>query len=193
MSVKSEGIIKDAYETVIKEIQSIVTVFYISAIGVGMLFNYHKYSGYGIDIFDYADLLDFLLTPFSDINVLLFTIISMLIAFTAFKFDSIIKDKFPKFYSRQCFGLNKYKWHNIARNVFYLCLFLAYLFISSVKYGEFNRAKIAEKPIIYITYSDNEITSGKMIGKTREAIFILSDDKVRIIPVAGLIKGIELK
>ena len=35
-----EGLIKDAYELIIKEIQTIITVSYIIAVAVGMLFNF---------------------------------------------------------------------------------------------------------------------------------------------------------
>ena len=38
-----EGLIKDAYELIIKEIQTIVTISYIIAVAVGMLFNFQKY------------------------------------------------------------------------------------------------------------------------------------------------------
>ncbi len=39
-----EGIIRNSYEAVIQELQTIITVSYILAVGLGMLFNYQKYS-----------------------------------------------------------------------------------------------------------------------------------------------------
>lgn len=59
MPDKEQGLIKDAYELILKEIQSIVTVLYILMVGLGMLFNYQKYSEFGINIFEYADIFDF--------------------------------------------------------------------------------------------------------------------------------------
>ena len=55
----SEGIIKDAYEAIIKEIQTVFALLYVIAVGIGMLFNYQKYSEFGINIFDYSDVFDF--------------------------------------------------------------------------------------------------------------------------------------
>ena len=49
-----DGLIKDAYELVLKEIQSLVTVFYLLAVGLGMLFCYFRYTKFNINIFEYA-------------------------------------------------------------------------------------------------------------------------------------------
>lgn len=64
MNKMKEGLIKDTYKTVITEIQTILTISYIFAVGIGMLFTFQKYSEFGINIFDYADVFDFLIAPF---------------------------------------------------------------------------------------------------------------------------------
>lgn len=66
MKEMNEGMIKDRYEVIIKEIETVITICYILAVGVGMLFNYKKFSKFGINKFDYADVFDFLIAPFSD-------------------------------------------------------------------------------------------------------------------------------
>jgi len=83
-----EGLIKNAYEDIIKEIQTIITISYILAIGIGMLFNFQKFSEFGINIFDYADVFDFLIAPFSDFKILLFSLISISATFLLLKFDT---------------------------------------------------------------------------------------------------------
>ncbi len=42
-----EGLVKDTYEVVIKEIQTVITISYIIAVGIGMLFNYQKFDEFG--------------------------------------------------------------------------------------------------------------------------------------------------
>lgn len=69
-----EGLIKDAYEALIKELQTILTIAYIFSVAIGMLFTYHKYNEFNINIFDYADILDFLIAPFSDFTIFWFII-----------------------------------------------------------------------------------------------------------------------
>ncbi len=80
-----EGLIKDKYEPLLKELQSIISIFYILAVAIGMVFNYQKYSEFGINIFDYADIFEFLIAPFSDTTILFFTIGSCIICLSIFQ------------------------------------------------------------------------------------------------------------
>ena len=52
MSNLNEGLLKDAYEVVIKELQTIITIIYLLAVGIGMLFNFQKFAEFGINIFE---------------------------------------------------------------------------------------------------------------------------------------------
>lgn len=72
-----EGLIKDSYELIIKELQSIVTIFYLFLVGMGMLFKHQKFSEFGINVFQYADIFDFLIAPFQDYVIILFTMASL--------------------------------------------------------------------------------------------------------------------
>ncbi|MEA4809748.1 MAG: hypothetical protein VB136_10935, partial [Macellibacteroides fermentans] len=56
---------KALYRTISNELRVGSLVFYILAIGIGMLFNYTKYNNFDINIFQYSDVLDFLIIPFS--------------------------------------------------------------------------------------------------------------------------------
>jgi len=187
-----EGLIKDTYETVIKEIQTILTIFYILAVGIGMLFTFKKYSEFGINIFDYADVFDFMVAPFSDFKILLFTIISLAISYFLLRLDLFLKRKFPKSYSKMSFGWDKKKWYNFFRYFSFVILFISYLFISANYYGAISKEQILNQASIKIRFSDNEIKKGKMIGKTKDVIFLLSGKNVEAIPLTSLVKEIEI-
>jgi len=187
-----EGLIKDRYEAIIKELQTIITISYILAVGIGMLFNFQKFSEFGINIFDYADVFDFLIAPFSDFKILLFTIISLTLTYFIFRVDILWKRKFPKSYSKYTFGWDKKTWYNSFRYFSFAILFIFYLYLSSDKYGEISKEQILNQSSIKIRFSDNEIKTGKMIGKTKDAIFILSGEKVEAIPTTSLVKEIEI-
>lgn len=187
-----EGIIKDTYEAVIKEIQTILTVSYVLAIGIGMLFNYQKFSEFGINIFDYADVFDFLIAPFSDFIILLFIVGSLTITYVLFSLDQFMKRRFPKAYSKQSFGWDKKKWYEAFRYISYLILFIFYLYSAADKYGEVLKEQMTNQSSIQITFFDNEIKEGKMIGKTKDVIFLLSCGKVEAIPITSLVKGFEI-
>ena len=174
MNRMKEGIIKDTYEVVIKEIQTVITVSYILAVGIGMLFNFKKFSEFGINIFDYADVFDFLIAPFSDFLILLFTIITLTFIYLFFRLDLIWMKKFPKLYSIMNVGMDKKKWSTSFRYIFFAFIFLCYLYLSAEKYGEISKEKIMNRSSIKLRFSDNEIKKGKMIGKTKDVIFLIA-------------------
>ena len=193
MSEKKEGIIKDRYEVVINEIQTIITVSYVLSVGIGMLFNFKKFSEFGINIFDYADVFDFLIAPFSDFRILLFTIISLTLSYILFRLDLVWERKFPKSYSKQSFGLDKNKWYNSFRYFCFAILFILYLYIAANKYGQITKEEILKQSSITIRFSDNEIKKGKMIGKTKDVIFLLTGKKVEAILITSSVKEFEIK
>ena len=193
MNKMKEGLIKDTYETVIKEIQTILTVSYVLAVGIGMLFNFQKFSEFGINIFDYADVFDFLIAPFSDFKILLFTVVSLTVTYMIFRIDLFWKRKFPKSYSKQSFGWSKKTWYNSFRYISFTILFIFYLYIAANMYGRISKEQILNQSSIEIRFSDNEIKKGKMIGKTKDVIFILSGEKVEAIPITSSVKEFEIK
>ena len=188
-----EGLIKDTYELILKEIQTVITASYIIAVGIGMLFNYQKYSEFGINIFNYSDVFDFLIAPFSDFYILLFATASILFVSIIFKLDTLWKDKWPKSYSKINFGCDKKSWFKTYRTVLIIISFVLYLYQSADFYGRYTKDKIIIQNDISIKLADNEIKSGKLIGKTKDVIFLLNDEKVYAIPISSLVKEIRIK
>jgi len=188
-----EGLIKDTYELIIKEIQTIITASYITAVGIGMLFNYQKYSEFDINIFNYSDVFDFLIAPFSDFYILFFATASIISVFVLFKLDTLWKNKWPRSYSKACFGFDKKSWFNSYRIILFIVSFLAYLYLSADFYGRYTKDKIHKQKDIAIRLADNEIKSGKLIGKTKDVVFLLNDENVYAVPISSLVKEIKIK
>ena len=84
---------KNIFVTIRKELQTIITISYIISIGIGMLFNAKKYSEFGINIFDYADVFFYLIAPFADIKILFFTLISLIIPYLIYFSNDVVKRK----------------------------------------------------------------------------------------------------
>lgn len=183
-----EGIIKDAYEKIIKEIQTILTISYLLMVAVGMLFNYHKYAQFGINIFDYADVFDFLIAPFSDPKILLFSVGSVFISYLIIRLDFALKKMFPRWYSISNFGLDKRKWFETYRTILLSSVFIIYLFIAASSYGGITAKKIRDQKPITITFQDDSIKKGILIGKTKDVLFILNNCKVDAIPISASVK-----
>ncbi|APQ17212.1 hypothetical protein [Maribacter hydrothermalis] len=188
-----EGLIKDTYELIIKEIQTVITVCYLLAVAIGMIFNYKKYAEFGINIFDYGDVFDFLIAPFSDFYIILFAAASTLFISTLFYLDYLWQKKWPKSYSKMNFGRDKKKWFKQYRMAVIAVSFITYLFLSASFYGKYTKEKITNQRDITITLVDNEIKKGKLIGKTKEIVFLLNDDGVFAIPLTSVVKQIKLK
>lgn len=188
-----EGLIKDAYEAIIKEIQTVITICYLLTVGIGMLFNYQFYSEFGINIFDYSDVFDFLTAPFADFKILLFSMASIGVSFVLIRMDIIWYKKFPKFYSKIYFGLDKKSWFHTFRNISFGFSFIAYLYLSADFYGSHASSLIKEEEPVNIRFSDNEVKTGIMIGKTANVLFLLNDEKVTAIPITSLVKEFEIK
>lgn len=90
----------------LNKIQGIAPLAYAAMVAIGMLFEYHRYKIFGINIFQYADIFDFLIAPFKDFNIisaLLLIAFSLSIGHTL---DKIMK-KWPKFYDIVNFGITK--------------------------------------------------------------------------------------
>jgi hypothetical protein len=188
-----EGLIKDTYELIIKEIQTVITASYIIAVGIGMLFNYQKYSEFEINIFNYSDVFDFLIAPFSDFYIMLFATTSILFVSILFKLDTLWKNKWPKSYSKASFGSDKKSWYKTYRILLIVISFVLYLYMSADYYGRYTKDKITIQNDISIRLSDNEIKTGKLIGKTKDVIFLLNDENVYAIPISSSVKEIKIK
>ena len=102
-----EGLIKDTYELILKEIQTVLTISYLLIVGIGMLFTHQKYSEFGINIFEYADIFEFLIAPFSDFKILLFSTITITAVLLLCKLDDAWRRKYPKKYSKINFSFDK--------------------------------------------------------------------------------------
>ncbi|WP_282048621.1 hypothetical protein [Maribacter aquivivus] len=188
-----EGLIKDTYELIIKEIQTVITVCYLLAVGIGMIFNYKKYAEFGINIFDYGDVFDFLIAPFADVYIILFAAASTLFISILFYLDYVWLKRWPKSYSKMNLGRDKKKWFKEYRITVIAIGFIVYLFLSAGFYGKYTMKKITNQRDITITMVDNEIKKGKLIGKTKDIVFLLNDDGVFAIPLTSVIKQIKIK
>jgi len=184
MKLNKNGLIDDKYELVVKEFQTFLSVFYLILVGIGMLFSYMKYSRFGINIFQYSDIFDFLLTPFRDLSIFIFSLISISLVFFIYKVDKFTKKKFPKYYkSKYHFGLMK------SQPIIGLVIaFILYLFIFSGKYGEYREKRILRNPkSIEIVLNNGETKNGNLIGKNNGYVFLLeNDNEVNIYPITNL-------
>ena len=182
----------NSFELFIKEFQTLISVSYLLLVGIGMVFNFHKYSEFGINIFQYADVFDFLIAPFQDIFIILFSILSTIIPYAALKFDSYFMKYKPRTYSKVNFGFDKKSWFNAYRITIYSSLFIFYIILAGSRYGQFFKNRIQDQPTLSIVIKDNTIEEGKLIGKTKDIIFLMTNKNVTAIPINSSVVKIEI-
>lgn len=184
---------KNLTRSAFKNIQSIMAIAYLAMVGIGMLFNHFKYQKFGINIFDYADVFDFLIAPFADLDILLFSIVSIGFITILFKIDNIGYNKKSRLYSIVNLGLDKKKWFDSFRTTLYVTLSLLYLFLAADYYGKTKYQSISEQEPIFVAHNDKTHTKGQYIGKTKDIIFLLVDNRTMAIPINNQVKFIDLK
>lgn len=176
-----------------KNIQTVLSFAYIFGIGIGMLFSYKQYFHFGINIFEYADVFDFLLAPFVNLSIVLFTIFSLSISYLVVRFDIWYSLKHPQSYSKLNFGMEKKTWFNAARYIFYSLTFIVYLYAAANLYGKLSVLHIKKQAPVTLRYADNETLEGQLIGKTKDIVFLLCDDHVKAIPIASNVKELVIR
>lgn len=179
-------------QTILAELPKLLPVAYLCMIGIGMIFNYCKYSHFGINIFQYASVFDFLIAPFEDYIILLFTLCSLAFCALVIIFDRWTEKKFPKVYSKMSFNLTEKKGYGAFQLGLYIFIVVAYVWIAAVTYGVYAYKKVTEQADIEVVYYNNDTTKGKQIGKTNDVIFLLeSEGTTKAIPLGTSVKEIR--
>lgn len=188
-----EGLIKDAYELLLKEIQTIITILYLLMVGIGMLFNYKKYARFKINIFEYADVFDFLIAPFQDFRIIMVSIIAVVIPLGMIWFDNYFRKRWPKTYSKLNLGLTNKSWFKKLRILFFSLVLFYFISEAASGYANFIKNNIDLQQTISVKFANDELINGQLIGKTKEVVFLFTDNKVKVIPITSLVKEIEIK
>jgi hypothetical protein len=184
-----EGLIKDRYEPIIREAQTILTLSYAFMIGIGMLFQYQKYSHFSINIFDYADILDFFVAPFADRAVFVFALLATLFPIVTFRFDNWWRRKSPKTYSWAWLRMDTRSWFERVRLLSFLFLFPYFLYFMALSYGDMREHSIRDSIPYELVFLDGQVVEGAFIGKTSDVLFLEVNGKTKIYPFSATVRS----
>lgn len=152
----AERTVKSRYEQVVTELPRILPLCYLVMVCIGMLFNYFKFKHFGINIFQYASVFDFLISPFEDPTIIWFMILSPIIPIIAFITDRIWIKRFPVSYKKSSFGMSEKSWYKPVMRITYLALVIIYIFLFSFFYGIYTYRAVKMQDDITVRYNDNE-------------------------------------
>lgn len=191
-STSDKKVLWRQYKTFKNELPKLLPIIYLCMIGIGMIFNYYKYNNFGVNIFQFASVFDFLISPFEDYIIILFTLLSFTFCSLLYLLDSYMEKKHPKAYSIFSLKLSKKKGYTVARFYLLMGMILLYIWLMAIIYGDYSYKEVLKQQDITVRYHNNEILVGKQIGKTGDIIFLLDvDHKTRAIPIQSLVKDVR--
>ena len=139
---------KNTYERVTGELSRFLPIGYLIMVIIGMIFNYFRFDMFGLNIFQYASVFDFLISPFEDMHILLFIFGSILLVLFTMKMDKLWKKHFPKSYKKWTFKWTERSWYKPASYIFVIT---AYIFYGAYFYGVYTtNRKSGQRPVPFM-------------------------------------------
>jgi len=172
--------------------QTYITLSYLAIVIIGMMFDYSYYDRFGINIFEYADVLDFLLAPVKNVQLMLFAFGTVIVVWLFFKVDQLWQDKFPSSHKRFNFGMTR-EFSKKYRPLMIGFTLIMYFFVAATVYGRrmYNSYQKGTESIEVVFESDQRVISGKLIGKNTDYLFLESKDgAIKAIPVSSDVQEI---
>ena len=168
-----------------KTIRTIVVALYGFAIIMGMIFSSAKYQAYDINIFEFADILDFLVYPFLDIkSVAYYGFLPIIILFLFYSFDRYLLKNHTDFYSKYLTPkfFRKYletSWYAKSQKTTLLTI-PVYLVVNYFLYYAMhsNEPEYTLYRPMEIKMQNGEIKKGFLLGKVKDVIFLINIDSI---------------
>jgi len=179
---------------ILENLQAILSTGYLSMILLGITFTGTRYSQFRINIFSYSEALDFLIAPFKDIQIVIYSLVPILITYIFLQFDKALKTKYPKVYSIIYLGTDKKSWFKKAW-IFQWTIFLVIytLLASSIYAGNFKKNFANTAQNVVIEFEGKQFVNGRMIGSNPNFIFIQDTSNANlIIPINSTVKLVKI-
>ncbi|MHC5202102.1 hypothetical protein [Myroides sp. LJL119] len=189
--MKSSDFFKFFSAKIVKNFQFLISGFYLFAIGIGMLFSDYKYKAFGINIFEYASVFDFLIAPFADFRILLFTLITLLLTYGLFVLDHFWQQNFPTQYSKSILHVDRFWFYKKIKGIFSVLCFVVYLILAAGFYGKITYKQTLKQNPVRVQFTPGQRQSGILIGKTSDMLFLYDQKTVHIIPLMGVVQSIS--
>ena len=186
MEEKDQGLIKDRFELIIRELQNLLAFGYVCLIILGMMFEIGYYSFFGINIFEYAGVSDFLLAPFRrPVSLMILFIIGVYLMVT-YPMDVWMAKNWPRFYRILNFGIVKAERSSVYRNIVFVFTALTLIILLSVDQGSkgFKKVQSGENNYHVIFAENQKEMYGRKVGQTSSYLFLMdSIEQIKVIPI----------
>ena len=187
---------KDTFSFLGKDINLSLSLSYIALIAIGMTFDVMYYREFDVNIIQFSDISDFLLTPFRDPFIIIFVAGSILFMFVTLIFDDWIEANYPKIYKSMYAGISQESYNNFYKryNGTLIFIFIFVYFVAKI-YG-YNKADKIYKgnaPPITVIFKDNKFEPTDTllyVGKTNNYTFLFNKGKkqIKIVPMSDVLR-----
>lgn len=176
-----------ASKFVFDSIQEVLSVGYILLIITGMMMDYVEYALFGINIFAYADILDFLLSPFKRPNILIPVIIVFILSYIRKKV--LVKKASPEEIEEMRKSEPRFSLYWEIMMIFSLSI--GFTIGTLIAY----KTKVAKQLEAGKVNTTIELVNGEkqdiyLLGKNNTYLFYFNnqDSDVQIMPISGNVK-----
>lgn len=194
---ENEGLVPNWVEDVLREIQGVLAISYVLLIIIGMINETVYFGMFGINIFEYSQVFDFMIAPFKQVEYLIFLAITFGITLLTYYVDIKVSQAFPKFYNWSSFGMGKEKWYGAFRVISVLFVFFGLLFAYASFIGENKKQAVYEATIFdtEIVLGETErMIQGNKIGANSNYLFLLDEQRqIQVIPIHSTVLQITVK
>ncbi|MFT5801328.1 MAG: hypothetical protein ACI956_001136, partial [Nonlabens sp.] len=176
-----------------EEPQSLLPIGYVALVLIGMVNEAIYYWQFGINIFEYSEVFDFLIAPFKKIEYLLILLAAFILSISAFSADRFLQTKYPNFHNTINMGMAKKSWFKTYRQVSFYLTFVIVLIIYGLQNSKmFKDRLIAQETsdlIVEFTTADQPTLSAKKIGANKSYLFLIDQKEViHIVPTSVAVK-----
>ena len=195
--MSDKGLLKGSFEEILREIQGLLAISYVFLIIIGMLYDVIYYALFGINIYEYAEILDFLVGPFKRPTSIFFFLTTVILSYVAYLLDLWMARVVPRIHNVLHMGLAKKKWYQNYRIVIFIITFLLLSVIYASLASNIEKKKVFKDDnykvrVILDSEKKLEIT-GRKIGANSGYLFLLdADNKVQIFSFEGSVERVIL-
>ncbi len=178
-----------------KDISLMLTFGYLFLIMIGMIFNAVFFAINHLNIFKYAEISDFLLAPFRDFYILIFTALSIVLILGFYQLGDYLELHYPKFYHKLMMGRDQSKNQMFYETKGVLLMIGLYILMAAWTYGMYKSFKLDAGQIniersIFKENKFNPTDTLYYLGNTNQYFFIknVSAEECYVIPKDDLIR-----
>ena len=178
-----------------KDISLSLSITYVVLVAIGIIFNGAYYLCFRINVISYSDISDFLMAPFRDMFILIFTIATVFSIYYLNVFDEWLERKYPKLHDSMYMGIDKDKYQKDFAFNGVLFMIVVYVCLTAILYAEFQakRVKNGYNSYIHVITKDNHFEPSDtlyFIGKNNGYTFLYNKTKKQtdVIPMSDVLR-----